>query len=92
MAALNITDDVADTIVLRPVIGMDQEEIITVSRKIGTFETSIQPYEDCCTVFTPKHPKTRPTMSEILEEEKKLDVEGLVARAAESIEVIRIGE
>jgi len=92
MAALNITDDVADTIVLRPVIGMDKEEIITVSRKIGTFETSIQPYEDCCTVFTPKHPKTRPTMSEILEEEKKLDVEGLVARAAESIEVIRIGE
>ena len=92
MAALNITDDVADTIVLRPVIGMDKEEIITISRKIGTFETSIQPYEDCCTVFTPKHPKTRPTMSEIIEEEKKLDIEGLVARASESIEVIRIGE
>ena len=71
---------------------MDKEEIITISRKIGTFDTSIQPYEDCCTVFTPKHPKTRPNMDEILEEEKKLDIDGLVARASENIEVISIGE
>ncbi len=92
MAALNITDEVSNQIVLRPVIGMDKEEIIGISRKIGTFETSIQPYEDCCTVFTPKHPKTRPTLDEIILEEQKLDIEALINRASENIEIIRIGE
>lgn len=92
IAALNITDELSDCVVFRPVIGMDKEEIITISRKIGTFETSIQPYEDCCTVFTPKHPKTRPNLSEILVEEEKLDIDALVERASEKIEVITIGE
>ncbi len=81
MDALRLTDGVTDALVLRPLIGMDKEEIVQISRKIGTFETSIQPYEDCCTVFTPKHPKTKPILSDILKEEEKLDVEGLVDRA-----------
>ncbi len=92
MAALNITDEISDTIVLRPVIGMDKEEIVRISRKIGTFETSIQPYEDCCTVFTPKHPKTRPNLNEIIVEEQKLDVDALIERASQNIEIIKIGE
>ena len=56
--------------VFRPCIGMDKEEIIAVSRKIDTFETSIQPYEDCCTVFTPKHPKTRPHIDDVIKAEQ----------------------
>ena len=66
MAALACTDAAQDLPVLRPCIGMDKTEIIAISRKIGTFETSIEPYEDCCTIFTPPHPKTSPTMEEIL--------------------------
>jgi thiamine biosynthesis protein ThiI len=72
--------------VFRPVVGMDKEEIVRVARRIGTFETSILPYEDCCTVFTPRHPKTHPTMEEILEAEAVLDIDGLVAQAVEGIE------
>ena len=79
--ALQLTDSVTNALVLRPLIGMDKDEIVQISRKIGTFETSIQPYEDCCTVFTPKHPKTRPTLQDILREEEKRDIEGLVERA-----------
>ena len=60
MAALACTDAAQDLPVLRPCIGMDKTEIIAISRKIGTFETSIEPYEDCCTIFTPPHPKTQP--------------------------------
>ena len=69
--------------VLRPVIGMDKEEIIVISRKIDTFETSVLPYEDCCTVFTPKHPKTRPQLEQILQAEQKLDRKALIAAAVE---------
>ena len=72
--------------VLRPVIGMDKQEIIAISRKIGTFETSILPYEDCCTVFTPRHPKTHPHLDEVLEFEKALDIEGLMERALAGVE------
>lgn len=71
MPALFTTDSATDMLVLRPCIGMDKEEIIAIARKIGTFETSILPYEDCCTVFTPRHPKTRPEMCRVLEEESK---------------------
>jgi thiamine biosynthesis protein ThiI len=92
MQALGITDKISERLVLRPLIGMDKDEIVVISRKIDTFETSVQPYEDCCTVFTPKHPKTKPVLAEIEAEESKLDVEALVARAAENIEIIRIGE
>ncbi len=88
MDALRLTDGVTDALVLRPLIGMDKEEIVQISRKIGTFETSIEPYEDCCTVFTPKHPKTKPRKYDIEAEEAKLDIEGLVARAVENVEWI----
>lgn len=73
MQALKITDSAADMLVLRPCIGLDKEEIITTARKIGTFETSILPYEDCCTVFTPRHPNTKPLIRFVLEEEGKYD-------------------
>jgi thiamine biosynthesis protein ThiI len=63
--------------IFRPLVGMDKEEIIQIARKIDTFDTSILPYEDCCTVFTPKHPKTRPELAKVEAEEAKLDVKAL---------------
>ena len=77
MQALNVTDSAVSLPVFRPCIGMDKEEIIGVARKIGTFDTSILPFEDCCTVFTPKHPKTRPELEKVLAQEAKLDVSAL---------------
>ena len=71
---------------------MDKTEIISIARKIETFETSILPYEDCCTVFTPRHPRTRPHLDEILEAEKALDVEALVEEAFNGIERIAINQ
>lgn len=85
MLALGCTDAVAEMPVFRPLIGMDKDEIITISRKIDTFDISIKPYEDCCTVFTPKHPRTRPQLAAIEEAEKALEVEALVDRAVEGI-------
>lgn len=85
MLALACTDAVAEHPVFRPCIGMDKEEIIAISRKIDTFDISIQPFEDCCTVFTPKHPKTRPQLTEVIEAEKSLDIDGLCQRAYTSI-------
>lgn len=67
--------------VFRPLVGMDKEEIVTISRKIGTFGTSILPYEDCCTVFTPRHPKTHPKLDEVREAESVLPIGELVERA-----------
>ncbi len=90
LQAIAITDATVPAPTLRPLIGMDKDEIVKISRAIGTFETSIEPYEDCCTVFTPKHPKTRPHLDEIEREEQKLDIEGLVDRAFESIEFISL--
>ena len=72
--------------IFRPVVGMDKEEIVRIARKIGTFETSILPYEDCCTVFTPRHPKTRPSLEEIQEAEAALDIDGLIETAMQGIE------
>ena len=91
MQAIGVTDPMTSLPVFRPCIGMDKEEIIRISRRIGTFETSIEPYEDCCTVFTPKHPRTRPELSKVLEQEQKLDFDALVNEALESayIEHIR---
>lgn len=86
MDALAVSDQVCELPVLRPVIGMDKQEIIQISRKIGTFETSIQPYEDCCTVFTPRHPKTHPHLDEVAEYEKALDIQGLMERALAGVE------
>ncbi len=90
--ALTVTDCISSLPVFRPCIGMDKEEIVTVARHIDTFDTSIQPYEDCCTVFTPRHPKTRPEPEKVLREEAKLDVDGLVAEALESLTVTKITE
>ncbi len=88
--ALAVTNALASRPVFRPCIGMDKEEIVQLAYKIGTFETSILPYEDCCTVFTPKHPKTRPEMAKVEREEQKLDFEGLVSKAMENIATYRI--
>ena len=90
MEAMGVTGAVCTLPVLRPVVGMDKEEIVVIARKIDTFETSIQPYEDCCTVFTPKHPKTKPRLYDVEAEEKKLDVDALVEEAIASIEVITL--
>ncbi len=85
MGALCVTDLAVSTLpVYRPLIAMDKEDIVKISRKIGTFDISILPYEDCCTVFTPKHPVTNPVLENILAEEQKLDVEGLLERAFRS--------
>ena len=84
MEALNVTNSVSDIPVFRPLIGMDKEEIVTISRKIDTFDISIQPYEDCCTVFTPKHPRTRPELHKVEAQEVNLDIEGLIERAMQS--------
>ena len=83
MQALNVTNAVAEFPVFRPVIGMDKEEIVQIARRIDTFETSILPFEDCCTVFTPKHPKTRPVLEKVIEQEQKLPFDELCREAFE---------
>ena len=90
MQALAVSEDVTTMPVLRPLIGLDKEEIVKIARRIGTFDTSILPYEDCCTVFTPRHPKTKPSVEETREYEAALDVEGLCRRAMENREMIRV--
>ena len=90
MEAMAVTGAVVDIPIFMPLVGMDKEEIVTIARKIGTMETSILPYEDCCTVFTPKHPKTKPTLGQLLNAEKNLDREALIQRALESVEHIKI--
>lgn len=83
MAALAVTDDAVTMPVFRPLIGMDKEEIVEISRKIDTFETSILPYEDCCTVFTPKHPSTKPRLEKVIASQNLLDWEKLIDEAVE---------
>jgi len=90
MSAMAVTEAVAGLPVLRPLVGFDKEEIVSLARKIGTFETSILPYEDCCTVFTPRHPRLRPTVGEAEECEKALDVDALVDEAFNGIERVRL--
>ncbi len=90
MEAMASTQAVTNLPVLQPLIGMDKEEIITIARKIDTFDTSILPYEDCCTVFTPRHPRTHPKLSEVEAAESALDIEGLVEEALAGIERIRV--
>ena len=90
MEAMASTQAVIDLPVLQPLVGMDKEEIVQMSRKIGTFDTSILPYEDCCTVFTPRHPRTRPTVAEVEEAESVLDVEALVEESLQGIERIHV--
>ncbi len=94
MKAIEVTDNAVNIPVYRPCIGLDKEEIVTIARKIGTFETSILPYEDCCTVFTPRHPRTRPELEKVLEEERKLDFNALCDEAFDTLNTytIRIDE
>ena len=88
--AIACTNEVCDMPVLRPVIGMDKDEIVLISRKIDTFETSILPYEDCCTVFTPKHPRTKPQLKFVKYAEEQMDSEQLIQRAIDGIELLSI--
>ena len=90
--ALAVTNSAVDMPVFRPCIGMDKDEIVTVARKIDTFETSILPYEDCCTVFVPKHPTTKPKLEQILESEQALDMQKWVEKAVAETEIVTVGE
>ena len=84
MEALRVTEECVALPVLRPLIGMDKTDIVAIARKIGTFETSILPYEDCCTVFTPRHPRTKPKLQDVLDVESALDVAALVDEAMQN--------
>ncbi|MDO5516433.1 MAG: tRNA uracil 4-sulfurtransferase ThiI [Clostridium sp.] len=88
MDGLIVSDDCADRPAFRPLIAMDKTDIMDIAREIGTYETSILPYEDCCTIFVPKHPKTNPKVEPIRKQEEKLDVDGLVNKAIENMEVV----
>lgn len=92
LPALCCTNEGLSMPVLRPLIGMDKDEIINISTKIGTFDISIQPFEDCCTVFTPKRPKTRPSMSQIKDAEKGIDWDSLINDAVNNVKIINIGQ
>ena len=88
--ALVVTDASVQMPVMRPLIAMDKVDIMEKAKEIGTYEKSIEPYEDCCTVFLPKHPTTKPKLERILESESKLDVDGLIEAAVASKELITI--
>lgn len=90
MGALAVTDDAVTMPVFRPLIGMDKEEIVEISRKIDTYETSILPYEDCCTVFTPRHPSTKPKLAKVLLSQNQLDIERLIDEAVEGTEIVEV--
>ncbi len=90
LQAIACTDQAANMPVFRPLIGMDKTEIIRIAREIDTFETSIQPFEDCCTVFTPKHPRTRPDLNYILEAETALDCEALIEECVANVKITKI--
>lgn len=88
MEGLIVSDNCADRPAFRPLIAMDKTEIMDIARKIGTYETSILPYEDCCTIFVPKHPKTNPKLEAIIKEESKLNIEELINKALEDVEIV----
>ena len=90
IASLHVTNSAVELPVFRPLIGMDKDEIIERARKIGTFETSILPYEDCCTVFVPKHPVTKPSLHKIELSERLLEEEALISGALEKTETILV--
>ncbi|WP_446898957.1 tRNA uracil 4-sulfurtransferase ThiI [Clostridium sp. LBM24168] len=89
MDGLIVSNDVADRPVFRPLIAMDKIDIMDIARKIGTYDTSILPYEDCCTIFVPKHPKTKPRVDEIRKAERVLEVEELVRKAVDGVEIFK---
>lgn len=88
--AMKIIDNESDMLIFRPLISFDKEQIIDIAKKIETYETSIEPFDDCCTLFAPSHPNLNPTLEEILEEEEKLDVDSLVEDAIENMRGIKI--
>ena len=88
MESIVCTDAVCEMPVFRPLIGMDKTEIMDIAKRIGTYETSILPYEDCCTVFTPRHPVTKPKLDTMPKAESKLDIEALVKEAVEGTELV----
>ena len=88
MKAIHVVNEMADIPIYRPLIGMDKNEIIEISRKICTFDTSILPYEDCCTVFTPKHPKTRPELESVIEQQNRLNFDELVEKAYATKQIV----
>ena len=88
--AIACTDAVAEMPVFRPLIGMDKAEIVQISRKIDTFSISIEPYEDCCTIFTPKHPRTRPSLEQVEAAERDLDVEALIQECLSNLKITKI--
>ena len=90
MEAMACTRAVTMKPILQPLVGMDKEEIVRHARNIGTFETSILPYEDCCTVFTPRHPRTKPRLEDVEAAESALDIDSLVREAVEGVERIWI--
>ena len=90
MQAMAVTGAVVDVPIFMPLVGMDKEEIVTIARKIGTMQTAILPYEDCCTVFTPKHPKTKPNLKQLIHAEKNLAREALILQAIENTEKITV--
>lgn len=90
MESMGVTSAFVDMPVFCPLIGMDKEEIVTIARKIGTLETSILPYEDCCTVFTPRHPRTKPTRAQVEHAERGLDRQALIGRALENVELVKV--
>ncbi|NMB01383.1 MAG: tRNA 4-thiouridine(8) synthase ThiI [Firmicutes bacterium] len=90
MESIHTINAVTTMPVYRPLIGMDKQEIINISLQVGTYETSILPYDDCCTVFVPKNPATRPTIEQVLRAEEELDVEGLIAEALEKTELLEL--
>lgn len=90
IGALNCTDEAADMVVFRPLIGMDKQEIIDISYKIDTYETSIEPYEDCCTVFTPRHPRTKPILKFVKQAQEKADFAPLIEEALQNLKVTPI--
>ena len=94
MGAIVCTDAACRMPVFRPCIGMDKSEIVEIARKIDTFDTSILPYEDCCTVFTPKHPRTRPVLQDVIDGQNQFDFEPMIAEAVENtkFKLIRCGE
>lgn len=90
LQAIACTDAVAEMPVFRPLIAMDKDEIVALSRRIDTFEISIQPYEDCCTVFTPKHPKTRPQLDAVEKAQALIPLEELMERALAGVKIVPI--
>jgi tRNA uracil 4-sulfurtransferase len=90
--SLAVTNESVGIPVFRPLIGFDKNEVIEIARKINTFETSILPYEDCCTAFVPKHPETKPVLSDILMSENKLDIDGLIKNAVDNTELINVNK